>query len=141
MYLVDNNVLIASAMIEHPHHTLAGAWTAEALKSARPFGLPLVVALGFVRIVTQGRIFSKPLTAKQAGEWLDVIYRAPGFVQPEPSPQHMRAVIDLLTTLGTAGNLVNDAHLAALAIEHGATLVSFDRDFLRFPGLQLHLLG
>ncbi len=141
MYLADCNVLIASAMVEHPHHSLAQGWMAEALKSARPFGLSPIVALGFIRIVTQGRIFNKPLTATQAGEWLDVIYRAPGYVQPEPSPQHMREVIALLARLGTAGNLVNDAHLAVLAIEHGATLVSFDRDFLRFPGLQLHLLG
>ena len=99
-------------------------------------GLPWVVSLGFVRITTSHRIFERPLSADEAfsivGQWLEH-----PLVQPvEPQDGHWERLQKLLTLLGTAGNLTTDAHLAALAIEHGATLYSADHDFARFEGLR-----
>jgi len=103
-------------------------------------GLPVNVALGFVCIVTQGRIVQTPLTVTQAQQWLHVCLQAPNCVQPQPALDHLAKVFDLLNQVGSAGNRVSDAHLAVLAIEHGASVVSFDRNFQRFPGLQVLLL-
>jgi len=120
---------------------LAKDWLSKALTAERQLGLSITVSLGFVRIVTQSRIVQSPLSIAQAQAWLDVMLRAPNWVQPAPAADHLQNVFDLLSRVGSAGNLVSDAHLAALAIEHGAHLVSFDRDFQRFPGLQVLLLA
>ncbi len=140
MYIVDTNILIAAAINNHPHHQTAKAWLLKALQSDRQLGLPVNVALGFIRIVTQARIVQTPLTITQAQLWLNVCLRAPNCVQPQPAADHMSKVFDLLNQVGSAGNLVSDAHIAVLAIEQGAHVVSFDRDFERFPGLQMLLL-
>ncbi len=140
MYIVDTNVLIAAAISNHPHHQIAKTWLQQALQSERQLGLPVNAVLGFVRIVTQSRIVQTPLTINQAQQWLNVCLQAPNCVQPQPASDHLSKVFDLLNRVGSAGNLVSDAHLAVLAIEHGASIVSFDRDFQRFPGLQVLLL-
>ena len=102
--------------------------------------MPLVnanVLLHAVNERAQAPVSPHPLTASQAAEaaqaWLD----APSTVTVEPTRRHLALVRGLLERAGTAGNLVGDAHLAALALEHGATMVSFDRDFARFEGIVL----
>lgn len=81
------------------------------------------------------------LTAEQAGAILEAWLQSPHAVPVEPTLRHLPVLRGLLSTSGTAGNLVSDAHLAALALEHDATIVSFDRDFARFEGVRWRLPG
>ena len=92
--------------------------------------------LAFVRLVSNSRIFTRPLSVanawRQVGEWLD----CPSVWIPQPTERHREVLGSLLVGQANKANLVPDAHLAALAVEHGLTLWSLDGDFARFPGLR-----
>jgi uncharacterized protein len=139
MVVVDANVLIYATNSDAAHHEPARRWLETALAGAEGVGLPWLVLLAYLRITTDDRIVPQPLAVDEALEqvrrWLD----APAAVALEPTGRHLAVLSGLLAASRTGGNLVNDAHLAALAIEHGATLVSFDRDFGRFEGLRHHV--
>jgi len=94
------------------------------------------VLLAFVRLATQPRIFSNPLSSSEAFDLVEGGLEQPCATTVAPGELHLQLVQELLGPLGTAGNLVSDAHLAALAIEHGAELCSADTDFARFPRLK-----
>jgi toxin-antitoxin system PIN domain toxin len=94
------------------------------------------VLLGFVRLSTHPGIFPSPLDPDQAFDVVESWLDRPASIVVEPTVRHLSVLRGLLTPLGTAANLVNDAHLAALAVEHGAEIVSFDADFLRFQGVR-----
>jgi toxin-antitoxin system PIN domain toxin len=94
------------------------------------------VLLAFVRVSTNARAFTQPLTPEQALDEVESWLAQPCATIVHPTDRHAALLRDLLGPLGTAGNLTTDAHLAALAIEHGAELCSSDADFSRFPGLQ-----
>ena len=98
--------------------------------------LPWVVVLGFLRITTSHRIMPRPLTAEQALAIVDGWLEMPGVVLLNPGEEHWSILRELLAASGTAGNLTTDAHLAALAIEHGCELYSTDGDFARFGRLR-----
>ena len=102
----------------------------------QPIGLSWMVLIGFLRLSTRHQLFEHPLSSSQALErvqrWLD--HRNTRIVIA--SDRHWRILRDLIDQSGTAGNLTNDAHLAALAIQYGATLVSCDADFARFAQLK-----
>ena len=102
-------------------------------------GFAWVVVLAFVRLSTHPAVFPKPLSGADAlglvRDWL----AQPSAVVVEPAARHAEVLGQLLAATGTAGNLVNDAHLAALALEHGGEIVSFDADFSRFPGVRWRL--
>jgi uncharacterized protein len=108
------------------------------LTGDEPIGLAWIVIVAFMRISTNARIYRAPMTVEQAsdivGGWLS--NRLVSTV--EPSPSHWTILRELLRENGSAGNLTNDAHLAALCIERGATLHSADGDFSRFRGLRWH---
>ncbi|MCI0415832.1 PIN domain-containing protein [bacterium] len=91
--------------------------------------------LAFLRISTRRGIFARPLQVKKAFEVIDDWLKQPSSLVISSTSRHASVLKDLLLPLGTGGNLTADAHLAALAIEHGATLYSADNDFSRFPGL------
>jgi len=135
--LVDTNVLVYAIDRDSPNHQYAREWLERAFSGGEVVGLPWLVLLGFLRIVTHPRILSRPLAAAAAvdyvGEWLQL----PSVRVVESTEAHWGVLSSLIRDLGTAGNLTNDAHLAALAIEHGAKVCSTDRDFLRFPGVEL----
>jgi toxin-antitoxin system PIN domain toxin len=95
-----------------------------------------VVLLAFLRLGTNPSVFEAPLGPDEALDLIEGWLDQPPATVVNPTEAHPRVLRDLLEPLGTGGNLTTDAHLAALAIEHGATLVSFDRDFGRFPGLR-----
>lgn len=133
MLVVDTNVLIYATNEDAKQHAASRAWLLEELgHGTEVVGMPWVTLLGFIRVTTHPRILTTPLSAQEAmsvvSGWLD----HPRVVTPEPSPRHSSLLAGLLTDAGTAGNLTNDAHLAALALELDATMVSFDRDFARF---------
>lgn len=136
MILVDANLLLYAYMDAYPQHRAARTWLNEQLNGAAPVGLPWATLLAFLRISTNPRAYTIPSTVKdaclQVEEWL-----ALSVVQiPEPGPRHGEIILALLRRAGTGGKLVSDAHLAALAIEHGLMLCSADTDFARFPGLR-----
>ena len=136
MKIVDINLLIYAINKDTPHHAKAKKWLEDSLSSDEPFGFAWIVILGFLRIVTNGRIMPKPLMPEVAinlaNDWL----RQPPSLTVVPSQQHWPIFKEILAPLGTAANLTSDAHLAALAIEHGARLYSTDNDFSRFQSLR-----
>lgn len=140
MKVVDANVLIAAASNDHPHHSVAVAWLQKARNEREPLALSTVVALAFLRITTHPKIHELPLTSSQALDWLGAFMRSPSARWVHPADEHLLALGRLLAG-SVVGNLVADAHLAALALENGASVVTFDRDFLRFKGLRVELLG
>ena len=99
-----------------------------------------VNALAFLRITTHPKIHELPLTSAQALDWLGAFLRSPAARWVHPADDHLLGLERVLVG-SVVGNLVMDAHLAALALENGASVVTFDRDFLRFKGLRVELLG
>lgn len=136
MILVDANLLIYAIDADSPHHAVARPWLEEVLSSTTRVGLAWIVTLAFLRITTHSSIFRRPLTPEAAMAFVDSWFSQP-FVEPvAPGPEHWSIFRRLVTATGTTGNLASDAHLAALAIEHGYTIYSADSDFKRFPGLR-----
>ena len=136
MKVVDPNLLLYAVNRDAPQHVRAKAWLEQTLTGVEPVALAWVVLLGFLRLATSARVFPQPLTPEQALEVVDGWLARTGVVALVPGEEHWRIVRGLLTQSGTAGNLTTDAHLAALAIEHGAELCSTDGDFARFRHLR-----
>lgn len=141
MKLVDTNVLLYAVNADAPQHAAARAWLLHALTDPRGLGLAWQTLLGFVRLSTRSGILPAPLSVDNALLLMNRWLAAPAARIVQPTEQHAALVGRLLLGAGTAGNLVGDAHLAALAVEHGATVVSFDRDFARFPGVAFEQLA
>lgn len=136
MKVVDLNLLLYAVNRDSPHHARAKAWLEQTLSDEDPVALPWVVLLGFLRLATSARVFPQPLAPEQALAVVDGWLARPALMPLPPGEEHWRILRDLLSRAGTAGNLVTDAHLAALAIEHGAELCSTDSDFARFRQLR-----
>ena len=136
MKLPDVNLLIYAIDESSPRHAAARAWVERTLSGSETVALAWVVLLGVVRISTRPSIFEHPLSADEALELVDGWLRQPCTVVVHPTDRHGAVLRELLAPLGSAGNLVTDAHLAALAIEHGAELCSCDADFSRFSGVR-----
>ena len=136
MKLLDLNLLLYAVNADAAHHRSAKRWLEAALADDEPVALPWVVLLGFLRIATNHHILAQPLTVEQALAVVDGWLSQPGVRVLPPGEEHWRVLKTLLAETGTAGNLTTDAHLAALAIEHGATLFSTDTDFQRFTKLR-----
>ena len=136
MILPDVNILVVAYNAESPQHAIARAWWESTLNSYRPIGLPWVTILGFIRIMTNRRIVESPLRVEEAIQFVQAWLMQPIVRVLHPTDRHAETLFRLLDQLGTAGNLTTDAHLAALAIEYQAELVSADADFARFPGLR-----
>jgi len=136
MILVDTNLLVYATDLDSAHHSRARAWLDEILSSATPVGLAWLVILAFLRITTRRGVLRRPYTPEQGLNFIDEWLAQPYVSLVGPGDHHWPLLRNLLKTTGTAGNLVQDAHLAALAIEHGCTLYSTDHDFKRFPGVE-----
>jgi toxin-antitoxin system PIN domain toxin len=136
MKLIDLNLLIYAVNRDAPHHDEARRWWETCLTGSEPIALAWVVILGFLRITTSERVMPQPLTAEEAIQVIDEWLNLPSVKIASPTERHWDIFRTIITSLGTAGNLTTDAHVAALAIEHGATLCSTDIDFARFPMLQ-----
>lgn len=141
MVVVDANVLLYAVDQASAHHEQSLSWLDGALSGTEGVGLAWIALLAFIRIATNASIFQTPLDADSATEQLESWLGAPAAVVVQPTPRHANLLRALLRETGTAGNLTTDAHLAALAIEHGADIVSYDRDFARFPGVRHRLPG
>jgi hypothetical protein len=139
MVIVDANVLLYARNADARQHAASYAWLEEALSGAEGVGLPWTCLLAFLRIATNPRATAVPLPIDDATAQVEHWLAAPSAIAVTPTSRHAAVLAGLLQQTGAAGNLVTDAHLAALAIEHGATIVSYDRDFTRFPGVQHRL--
>lgn len=135
MRLVDANVLLYAVNRASPNQERSRAWLDGALAGREAVGFAWVVLLAFLRLSTHPAVFARPLDARQATDLVRTWLAQPAAMIVEPTSRHPEVLAGLLTETGSAGNLVNDAHLAALAIEHGATITTFDADFGRFPGV------
>jgi uncharacterized protein len=134
--LPDVNVLLYAVDEGSARHQPARAWVEERLSGTETFALAWVVLLAFIRLTTSSRVFRSPLTTSEALDLVDGWLAQPCAIGVHPTSRHAAVLRELLEPLGTAGNLTTDAHLAALAIEHGAELCSTDGDFSRFAGLR-----
>jgi hypothetical protein len=139
--LVDANVLLYAVNSDAVNHERSRRWLDDALSGAETVAFSWVALLAFVRLATKVSLFPFPLTVDEAMDRVDAWLAAPSAVVVEPTVRHAAIVRDLLTAVGVGGNLVNDAHLAALAIEHRCGIVSFDNDFGRFPSVDWSLPG
>ena len=135
MILVDANILLYACNSAADLHTKSRDWLDEKLNGTALVGLPWPSLLAFLRIATNPRAFRSPLTMAAAWEQVSSWLSAEMVWAPEPTERHADVLGKLMALPGVYANLVPDAHLAALAIEHGLTLCSTDGDFARFPGL------
>ena len=136
MKIVDVNLLLYAVDETSPAHEPARSWLERTLSGPGTVGLPWQVLLAFVRLSTRAAVFAHPLSADEALDIVDGWLAQPAVTVPHPGPRHPAVLRELLAAVGVAGNLVSDAHLAALAVEHGAELCSRDADFTRFPGVK-----
>ncbi len=136
MKVVDANVLLYAVNEDATKHQESREWLDAALSGGATVGFSWIVLLAFVRLSTKAGVFPHPLTVAEALGVVEAWLAQPSAVVVEPTVRHASVLADLLHAVGVGGNLVNDAHLAALAIEHHGLVVSFDRDFDRFAGVK-----
>jgi len=134
--LPDINLLVYAIDEDSPSHEPAREWLDASLSGTEAVAFAWMVLVGFLRISTNPAAFEQPLAASDALDYIDEWLTQPVASVVHPTDRHAETVRRLLKPLSTAGNLANDAHLAALAIEHGAELCSSDNDFSRFEGLR-----
>ncbi len=136
MILVDANILLYAEDQLSPHHVQASTWWDAALSGASPVCLCWTVLGAFIRIGTNPRVFEQPLSLDQAisrvRSWMD----QPCTRMVMPTERHWTVFQQMLRQGQAVANLVTDAHLAALSIEHGCELISTDSDFSRFSGIR-----
>lgn len=137
MRLADVNIYLYARRRESDRHEEYHSWLEARLSGAEPFGVSELVLSSFLRIVTNHRIYLEPTPPVAAIEFCETVLSAPAAVSLRPGPRHWPIFADLCRRGGARGNLVPDAYLAALAIEHGATLVTVDSGFARYPGLSV----
>jgi uncharacterized protein len=133
--VVDANVLLYAVNSSAEQHDEARGWLDESLGGSATVGFGWMVLLAFLRLSTKIGLFPAPLPVDGACRRVEAWLAQPNAVVLEPTPRHLHVLTGLLVDAGTGGNLTSDAHLAALAVEHRATVVTYDRDFGRFPGV------
>jgi toxin-antitoxin system PIN domain toxin len=136
MIVPDINLLLYAYDSDSPFHGKAATWWQGCLSGAEPVLLPDVVTFGFVRVSTNARAFRHPLTPVEAASHVRSWFGQEVVAIPENTPDHVERVLGLLEALGTAGNLVTDAQIAAVAIENDAVVHTADADFIRFKALR-----
>jgi uncharacterized protein len=141
LVVVDANVLLCAVDTASTHHEQSRSWLDTSLEGAEAVGLAWIALLAFIRIGTNPAILPTPMTVDEATAQVEGWLGAPAAVVAQPTARHAGLLRGLLRESGTAGNLTTDAHLAALAIEHGAEIVSYDRDLARFAGVRHRLPG
>ncbi len=136
MKLPDVNLFLYAYDSRSPRHGAARDWLEQTLSGAETVALSWTVLLAFTRLSTRSVVVEEPLSVDAAIEIVESWLDQPCATVINPTERHATVLRELLSPLGAAGNLTTDAHLAALAIEHGALLCSCDTDFARFQGLR-----
>lgn len=130
--LVDANLLLYAVDERSPHHSPARDWLVEALNGDRRVGLPWLSLAAFVRISTNPRASERPLAPGAAWQYVEDWLACPTAWVPNPTPRHASLLGTLIRRYELRANMITDAQVATLAIEHGLTVYSADTDFARF---------
>jgi toxin-antitoxin system PIN domain toxin len=136
MLIVDVNVLVHAFVTDSEQHKKHRSWLENQLLGIEPVGLSELVLSGFLRLVTNHRVFRTPAALREALAFCEAVRYAPAAISVRPGARHWDIFTDLCRAVDARANLVPDAYHAALAIENDATWVSNDRDFAKFPGLR-----
>jgi uncharacterized protein len=136
MILPDANLLLYAVNTSSDRHAVALRALRQSFDGARGVAFAWTALLVFLRLSTRSGIFPRPLSTDDGLQVIERWLAHPEAQIVHPGERHTQILGRLLKSAGTAGNLTTDAHLAALAIEHGATIATFDRDFARFDGVQ-----
>ncbi len=131
----DVNVLVYAHREDFPDQAVYAAWLTRLADGPSPFAVSELVLSGFLRIVTNRRVFRDPTPLAAAVEFVQALCAHPGCRPIRPGPRHFDIFLRLCRESEASGKLVADAYHAAVAIEHGATWVTADSDFARFPDL------
>jgi toxin-antitoxin system PIN domain toxin len=134
--VIDLNILLYAVNRDVEQHARARQWLDATLSGDEPVAMPWIVILGFLRIATSARVFSRPLTSAEAVGIVDAWLDQPSVVALVPGPEHWSILRTLLLEADAGSGMTSDAHLAAIAIENGAELCSADADFRRFEGIR-----
>ena len=132
----DVNLLVYALRSDLPLHAQARRWLEEKLQSGDPLLIFPVVIASFVRVVTNRRVFAQPTELSVALDFVNSLLSAGQVHLANAGPRHLVLFLELCQRVGARGDLVQDAYLAALALEQGCVWVSTDRDFARFPNLR-----
>ena len=138
MIVPDTNLLIYAHNEQDPDHAAARRWWETLLGGGELIGIPWVVSTGYIRITTLRGALDPPVDVARAVDGVARWFELPHVVTIDPGPDHLTHFRRNLVATGVGGNLVTDAHIAALAMEHQAEVHSHDSDFGRFPGLRWH---
>lgn len=138
MLLLDVNVVLAAHRGDHPHHDAVRPWFDGVLAADEPFAVPTVVWASFLRLATHRRIFEVPTPLTEAFAFVDATCAQPHHAMLAPGPRHLALLRRCCEEADAIGDLVPDAVLAALAVEHGCEITTLDRDFARFPSVRHH---
>ena len=136
MIIPDINLLVCAYNSDAPFHDRSKEWLEECLSGRTVVGLPWIVVLGFVRIMSSSVVLTSPMHPAEAVQHVESWLERPQTQIVNPGPRHLEILGDLMQSSGASGRLTTDAHLAALAIETQSELHSNDLDFGRFPGLR-----
>ena len=136
MIVPDTNLLVYAYNDAAPWHEAARRWWEGLVNSSERVGVPWVVSTGFVRLMTHSRVLTSPIAAADAVGHVRDWFQHPHVTPLNPGADHLTHVRRILDACGVGGDLVTDAHVAALAIEYQAEVHSNDGDFARFPGLR-----
>jgi uncharacterized protein len=134
--LPDVNVLVYAHRADAPTHQQCLVWLETVINDDAGFGLADLVLSGFLRVVTHPKVFTNPTPMPTALVFVEQLRGRPNCVPLNPGPRHWALFEQLCRTTELKGNLIPDAYLAAIAIEHGAEWITTDRDYARFPGLR-----
>lgn len=136
MLVLDVNVVLAAHREDHPHHPAVRRWFDRLVSGEDDFGVPTVVWGSFLRIATNRRIFPVPTPVADAFAFAEATVAQRGHVPAEPGPRHLPLVRQLCEHGDATGDLIPDAVLGAIALEHGAAIATLDRDFARFTAVR-----
>ena len=139
MLLLDVNVVLAAHRSDHPQHAAMRRWFDAVLDDVEPFCVPALVWASFLRLSTNRRVFSVPTPLAEAFDFVEAVCAQPHHLILGPGPSHLRLLRRLCDEAAAVGDLVPDAVIAAVALEHGCAVASLDRDFARFGSIE-HVL-
>lgn len=139
-YLLDVNVVVAAHRDDHPHHKVVRRWFDDIVADDEPFTVPVVVWSSFLRLVTNRRVFKLPTPLAEAFAFVELTCAQPAYLSTGPGPRHLSLLRRQCEEADAQGDLVPDAVLAALAVEHACTVATLDRDFARFTSVPHALL-
>jgi toxin-antitoxin system PIN domain toxin len=137
MIVLDVNVLVAAHRPDVPDHRPVNAWLADRLSKRDGVMVPTTVWVGFVRIITNPRVFRHPSALVDIEQFVDDVVTSPGYVHPSHPRGDIAAFLTLCRKSGAVANLVPDAYFASIALAYGCPVATFDCDFRRFDGLAI----